>query len=677
MDAPGWLKRQRLGVKLGLAFSLLVGLVALSAVVSIRSLSRVTAHYEDALALGSQLATEVEGLRAELHGARRRERAFLQRWPGDGVALARDTWVQRPPHMSRLEPWPADANGTVSEHLGRFASGLGRVEGLLNHAAKISHSGSAVEAALVAEMQRFGEAIPEARAALHRYTRHLAHLVAALEARGDVAETLAPTPAGVGLSPAVELRRATWALASAAGGVSGGGLAVARLQDRLGRYHRAMTGRLPYLRADPEGGDEVDEDDLDATGDGDAPASCDDERDDAGTSRRRARAAGAVREALEGVLAQADGEQRRRIEDATKAWERAFDALVAADDEVDRTIRGLLCQGLVLERDVSVFTDAGPGAISALMEEAEASIVEARSLAWLFSLACVVVAILCSVVLSRQIRVPVRSLVETAQAVAGGDLGARARVYSADDEIGELATSFNAMTAQLQEQRGRIEAQLAELQAERARSEALLRNILPAPIAERLKRHEQPIADAFGEATVLFADVVGYTELADRVPPTELVQHLGAIFEAFDEVAGRHGIEKIKTIGDAYMAAAGLPAPQPDHARRMVDAALDMLQSLAALNEQLPEPVALRIGVNTGPVVAGVIGSRKFIYDLWGDAVNVASRMESHGVPGAVQVPDHVKQRLGDAFEYEDRGLVDVKGKGPMRLWLVRRRREP
>ena len=201
---------------------------------------------------------------------------------------------------------------------------------------------------------------------------------------------------------------------------------------------------------------------------------------------------------------------------------------------------------------------------------------------------------------------------------------------------------------------------------ERERSERLLLNILPAPIAERLKESEGAIADYHAAATILFADIAGFTAMSTRMPPDELVTMLNAVFTGFDQLARRHGVEKIKTIGDAYMAVAGLPEGVADHVERVADLALDM---------RAQSSLAIRIGIDTGPVVAGVIGESKFIYDLWGDAVTTASRMESHGVPGGIQVTEAVRDRLADRYDLVERGAIEIKGRGPMRTWLLEGRR--
>ena len=209
------------------------------------------------------------------------------------------------------------------------------------------------------------------------------------------------------------------------------------------------------------------------------------------------------------------------------------------------------------------------------------------------------------------------------------------------------------------------------LQVERAKSERLLLNVLPQSIAERLKEREDVIADAFSHVTVLFADIVGFTPYAERFPPDTSVQTLNELFSDFDALARRGGLEKIKTIGDAYMVAGGLPEPTPDHAEAIADMGLEMLEAATRRTLRDGMPIRLRIGIDSGPVVAGVIGRRKFTYDLWGDTVNTASRMESHGVPGHIQVTERVRGLLADRFVFRERGMVEVKGKGPMRTYFL------
>ena len=240
--------------------------------------------------------------------------------------------------------------------------------------------------------------------------------------------------------------------------------------------------------------------------------------------------------------------------------------------------------------------------------------------------------------------------------------------------LGVAATTY-ALLQYFVRERERAAAELARqhaaLELEQERSERLLLNVLPEPVAERLKEREEVIADEFAEATVLFADLVGFTELAERMPADELVSQLDRVFARWDVLAAERGVEKIKTIGDAYMAAAGVPVPRPDHAEAIASLALAMAADVEGSADVLGAPLAVRIGIDTGPVVAGVIGRSKFIYDLWGDTVNTASRMESHGVPGSIQVTARARAQLLPRFELSRRGTIDVKGKGPMDCYLL------
>ena len=209
------------------------------------------------------------------------------------------------------------------------------------------------------------------------------------------------------------------------------------------------------------------------------------------------------------------------------------------------------------------------------------------------------------------------------------------------------------------------------LAVEQDRSERLLLNVLPAPIAARLKQGEAVIADRFQEVTVLFVDLVDFTRSSDRSTPERVVQVLDDLFTAFDRLAERHGLEKIKTIGDAYMAVGGLPEPRPDHAEAVAEMALALREETARHRDPSGQPLALRIGIDTGPVVAGVIGTTKFSYDLWGDTVNTASRMESQGVVGCIQVTERTYRRLRDGYRFERRGPIQVKGKGELVTWFL------
>lgn len=206
----------------------------------------------------------------------------------------------------------------------------------------------------------------------------------------------------------------------------------------------------------------------------------------------------------------------------------------------------------------------------------------------------------------------------------------------------------------------------------RARVEALLLNVLPAEVAQRLQSDPNSIADHFDDASILFADVVDFTPLSSRLDARQVVELLDRLFTSFDELVDRHGVEKIKTIGDCYMAAAGVPTPRPDHAHALAALALEMCRCAQSfLPDGAEHDLRLRIGISSGPVVAGVIGRRRFLYDLWGDTVNMASRMESHGTPDAIQITRPTWEHLRDDFVTEPLGVVEVKGKGAVETWRL------
>ena len=212
----------------------------------------------------------------------------------------------------------------------------------------------------------------------------------------------------------------------------------------------------------------------------------------------------------------------------------------------------------------------------------------------------------------------------------------------------------------------------AVMEAEYERSEALLANMLPASIADRLKEPDHNvIADAYDEASVLFADIVDFTGRASGTAPCDLVLFLDRLYSAFDALVDKYGLEKIKVSGDSYMVVSGVPRPRPDHVQALANFALEMADAAAGLKDPHGQPVPLRVGLASGPVVAGVVGSRRFFYDVWGDAVNIASRMESTDPVGRIQVPEAVYQRLKDDFVLQERGHIEVKGKGLMRTWYL------
>jgi class 3 adenylate cyclase len=259
---------------------------------------------------------------------------------------------------------------------------------------------------------------------------------------------------------------------------------------------------------------------------------------------------------------------------------------------------------------------------------------------------------------------PLRELTDGVRRFASGSYDVKVPTRTRD-EIGQLCTAFNGMVDE-------IHAKNAIIETKNRENEELLLNVLPAPIANRLRSGEQSIADGFAEVTVAFADLVGFTALSSDMPPQNVVALLNGLFTRFDIAAHELGIEKIKTVGDAYMAVCGLPNPVENHAERMVRMAIRMVHITREHAMEHQVVMKLRVGINSGPVVAGVIGKSKYIYDLWGDTVNLASRMESGGLPDSIQVTRPVYEKLKDLFVFEERGAIEVKGRGSVEAWLLR-----
>jgi len=311
---------------------------------------------------------------------------------------------------------------------------------------------------------------------------------------------------------------------------------------------------------------------------------------------------------------------------------------------------------------------------SDFMEQINAN---ARNTIFLCILAFVGVSVTC-VISSRWITQPILQMVEASEQMAAGHLQHRIPA-SLLIEVDKLAASFNSMSAQLshyfEELEERVKLRTSELNLEKERSEMLLRNVLPQKIVNRLKdsstSQKEYFAEHFDSATILFADLVGFTTLAAQMDALDLVNSLNQIFSEFDQIAEQFGLEKIKTIGDAYMVVGGVPMFKPNHAVAIAEMAIAMQNYLATFEILPGQSIQIRIGINTGSVIAGVIGTKKFIYDLWGDAVNVASRMESHGLPGQIQVTDTTYELLKDHYHLEPRGTIKVKGRGDMMTyWL-------
>ena len=243
------------------------------------------------------------------------------------------------------------------------------------------------------------------------------------------------------------------------------------------------------------------------------------------------------------------------------------------------------------------------------------------------------------------------------------------------DELGDVAIAFCHMYHQIRHEiRDRRRAEAA-LIGEQEKSDRLLLNILPGAIAKRLKEESGALASRFDEVTILFADIVGFTHLASQMNPLELLTQLNGIFSAFDKLTERYGLEKIKTIGDAYMIVGGVPTPRADHAIAVLEMAIEMLSVMQEFEQPDGKPFQLRIGINTGPVIAGVIGRQKFSYDLWGDSVNIASRMESHGLVGHIQVSPTTYELLRHLYKFEKRSGLVIKGVGTMDTYLYKMRK--
>ncbi len=344
-----------------------------------------------------------------------------------------------------------------------------------------------------------------------------------------------------------------------------------------------------------------------------------------------------------------------------------FEAVVAIDEKVLGK-RGVLRQTVEVVEETTREA-AHLGRVSADADVQRAGEIFNETILFLFitTVVTLIAGIVLSYVLGKSITIPLRLLTSTTKEVGDGSLTARAPVLGSD-EVGELAQRFNNMT-------GRLAKSRHALEEEKAVSEKLLLNILPLAIADRLRGGQKTIADGFDEASVLFADIVGFTKISSALSADEVVVRLNEIFSAFDDLTEIHGVEKIKTVGDAYMVASGIPIPREDHAEALAEMALGMREALAAIEKKSHFGIDIRIGLNCGPVVAGVIGKSKFIYDLWGNTVNVASRMESHGVPGKIQVTHAVFEKLKQHYQFTERGEIEVKGKGKMTTYFLVARR--
>jgi adenylate cyclase len=296
---------------------------------------------------------------------------------------------------------------------------------------------------------------------------------------------------------------------------------------------------------------------------------------------------------------------------------------------------------------------------------------------WYLSVGLFSLIVLSIIYLRQRFAVRLAQLMDFVRSISSNGLRSRTNI-TGGDEIGELAFAINGMAENLNSVFEKLEDKiqlsetaLADLGEERARSEKLLHNILPAAIATRLQGGEETIAEVFPEVTVSFSDIVGFTDLSTKLGPTGTVEMLNTLFGAFDELAEKHQVEKIKTIGDCYMVVAGVPNRDPYHCQHIAEFALDAVRAVEEISAISPLPIRMRMGIHTGTVAAGVVGKKKFSYDLWGDVVNIASRFESTSSPDKIHVSEAVRIRLADDFIFHDSGTVELKGKGAQQSYYL------
>jgi len=318
-----------------------------------------------------------------------------------------------------------------------------------------------------------------------------------------------------------------------------------------------------------------------------------------------------------------------------------------------------------LERLTNQLVNKAEADMVAGIDASEEAYRTSRAIVIAFAVGSIGLALLLGRTISWSLIGPITEIGARLGRIAEGDFTQRVSVANRD-ELGALGANVNRTSEQL----GKL---YGDLRAEQERSEALLLNTLPRPILKRLRQGETVIADRIAAATILFSDLVDFTDLAARLPPERMIELLGLLFARFDALAAGLGLEKIKTIGDGYMVAGGVPEARCDHAAAVAEMAVAMREAAAATAEEVGDPLRLRIGLHSGPLVAGVIGTHKFVYDVWGDTVNTASRMEKYGAPGRIHVSAATRALLGDKFCFEPRGEIEVKGKGLMETYFLER----
>jgi class 3 adenylate cyclase len=371
----------------------------------------------------------------------------------------------------------------------------------------------------------------------------------------------------------------------------------------------------------------------------------------------------ALGDRLPGELGEQIGEVLRGVDPGpveTRTNGRTFALTPVAVPELD--VVNVYATDVTAHRAITKFPDANPNPVFRFGPDGVLLYANAASTALIDGLGCQI---------GRQLS---RELLEPLLACVASEGGAPLEIESAGRVYALLAIDVPAFG--FVNVYGTDVTAVKQLEILHRENERLLLNILPEPIAQRLRDGERLIADRFDDVTLLFADIVEFTRISSQMAADELVMVLDAVFTVFDQLVERYALEKVKTIGDAYMVVGGMPERSTDHTERLAEMALDLAQGVARIEAAARLGIRFRIGMHCGPVVAGVVGRKKFIYDVWGDTVNVASRMESLGVPGRIQVTGAVEERLRDRFELEARGIVEVKGKGPMPTWFLSGRRD-
>ena len=617
-----WLKTRSFGASLAFAFGGVLALATVATAVAVTGLQRVSAQYEEALGTGVRIAMLADEAERELLEARRREKDFLLRWREEGLEEARKRYVGP---LGWERPTTDGDRRHHRDHVDSLEAAVGELRRVVEVAPKGTDHSRPLVRALAAH--------PELEGGPGRYRALFERTVQQIEQRGHEDEGL------VG-----DMRRAAHELEDwvqlRARGRTQAGIGLALLQLRRAEKDYLLRGSTSWAGSAEDG------------------ASVTDVASDAGPLVADVNARS---DSLREQLTALGGSQVDAPLAHLARFDETFAAVVELDQEIATTEDAFRAEAAQIQVAVSEVASTGRAAAEAHFRAARARHTRTARLV----LVCVIAMLLlaCSVAwaLARQIQIPVRQLESAARRIGAGDFTTRAEITS-EDEFGTLATTFNDLVERIQR---------------------VLENLLPRSIARiEIRQEGQLIAEKRSQATVLFADIVGYTRISSHLTPREVVERLSAFFDAFDQLAAEHGVVKIKTIGDNYMAAAGVldeAAAEVPAIERMADFALAMRAVTHDMSRGQPDPFDLRIGLHTGEVVAGVIGQKRRIFDLWGHTVNVASRMESYGVSGRIHVTEAVSSQLEARFQFEPLPeKIQVKNvEQPMQTsFLLRRRAE-